>query len=111
MASQSPNSTATASAHPMSSSLCGPISIPAAHFQTAQWWPTTIPIPKDELASPHQPMLAGSWWARGTMVGEIDMIYLTQDRLAVTKEGGVFLALGERKLREKWAIEGRKGLM
>ena len=44
-------------------------------------------------------------------VGEIDMIYLTQDRSAVTKEGGVCLALGERKFWEKWAIEGRKGLM
>ena len=89
MASQSPSLTTTASAHVMSKLRSGPIWTPAAHFQAVQWLATMLPTPKDELVSPHQPMSAGSWQARGTEAGDIDMMYLTHVRLVEPGSGGV----------------------
>jgi hypothetical protein len=51
-----PNLTATALAQPMSWACQGPTLTPGAQCQATQCEPITMPIPKEVLALPHQPM-------------------------------------------------------
>ena len=104
-----PNSTATISAQPILNSWCSPTLKPSAHFHTAQKEPTIIPIPKEELTSPHQLRSNSCGGANGTHLGAWSRIKDTLLRLALTWGGGACQALNERKDDAKYEREWRKG--
>jgi hypothetical protein len=104
-------SSQAASAHPMSQSCFGPTRKPSAHFHTAQWVPMTIPTPKDELASPHQPMSMGSGAYSNLSLGDCCNINFTHERSAIKAGGGMSFARCDLNPWENPDMACRNGLI
>lgn len=100
---------ATASAQPMSNSRPVPTLKPGAHFQTAQNWLIAMPIPKEELTSPHYWMSMMSGDMSGSWLGSDASRKAIHERSAITLGAAASLSLSRTRQRIPRLTAGKAG--